>query len=395
MKKEESIAIVGFGETPTSRGRADKGELRLSTEEYIAWAADLALQNAGLTKKDIDHQGLAVAGTTTRSGELWSSTVAHNLGLNPKLLLRGDQGGMSPTSFIVQSYLAIRAGLVDTVLCVGGEAQMSEPITVPTLRHEWEFGRPFGMMGPNSLFAFVMKRHMYQYGTKFEDSGHIAVVQRQHACLNPNAYMKKQITLDEYMQSRMISDPIRLLDCCLPVDSGLAFIVTSLEKAKKINDRPIYLLGFGECDNYYHGSYARPDITFLGVRVASKEALKMAGLTNRDVSFFEVYDDYTIAVLMQIEDAGFCEKGQFSKFIKDNDISYKGQLPVNTGGGQLSSGQPSMSGGFVGVVEAIRQLKGQGEMRQVKDANVGMVTGIGGLAYAGNLINNQVLLLGV
>ena len=392
------VAIVGYGETPYTRPRAERGQPRLTAEEYASWAMELALSSAGLSKSDFDGQGLGVTGTIYPHAEIWSAEVAQNLGITPKMIIRADQGGAAAASLLIQGALAINAGLVDMFLCIAADAPLSMPTAsasgARTWRYENDYMLPFGMMGPNSIFAFIMKRHMHQYGTKREHTGKIAITQRYHASMNPVAYLKAPMTMDEYLSSRVIADPIHLLDCCIPVNGGLAFILASKEKAKQITDKPVYLLGFGECHNYTHGSKNRPDITYLGIVKAAPEAYKMAGIEPKDASFVEIYDDYTIAVLMQLEDLGFCKKGEGGKFVEQTDISIHGQLPVNTHGGQLSAGQAGIGGGCSHIVEAARQLREEAGQRQVKDAKIGVVTAIGGLAYGVNLVHNAVMVFG-
>jgi acetyl-CoA acetyltransferase len=356
------------------------------------------LRDAGLEKKDLDGQGIAVTGTAYPHAEIWTAEVIQDLGFSPKILIRSDHGGMSGCSLLYQAGLAIISGVVDKVLCVGADTPMNitSPGAVRTWRYESEFQKPFGMMGPNSQFAFIQRRHMYQYGTKPEQLGKIAIVQRSHALNNPNAYLKHPLTMEQYLSSRMIADPIRMFDACIPVNGGLSFVVTSIEKGKSMvgREKMIRILGIAESDNYFVGTRQRPDITFTGIADSAKQAFQMSDLKHKDIDLAEIYDDYTGAVLMQIEDAGFCEKGLGRKFVEENDISYKGSLPINTGGGQLSSGQPAMAGGLVQIVECVRQLRGEGERRQVQGAEVGLVTGIGGLSYGNSLANSATVILG-
>ncbi len=391
----KKAAIVGYGETPFSRARADKGEATLSAEQYYAWATELVLENTGLEKSDFDGEGLAVGGSEWPHSEIWSAEVAQNLGISPKLLIRSDHGGMSGVASLIQAVLAVHSGLVEKVLCVAADSPMSlqGPASRPW-RYMIDFCRPFGMMGPNSMIAFILQRYLYQYGIKPEHTGKIAVTQRQHASMNPNAYLKTPMNMEDYLNSRMIVDPIRLLDCCILVNGGLAFVVASQKEAKKITDDPVHVLGIGEAHNYLHGSRTRPDVTVTGIKPAAKEAYKMAKVRTKDVCFIEPYDDYTIIVLQQLEDLGFCKKGEVGKFVDKTDLSTKGKLPVNTGGGQLSAGQAGMAGGFLHVIEAVRQLRGEGGQRQVPDADVGVVSGMGGLGYAVNLVNNGVVVFG-
>ncbi len=397
MPLRDKFSIVGYGETPVNRARTDKGETKLSVQEYFAWAAELALADVGLEKKDFDGQGIAVTGNAYPHAEIWSAEIISDLGFSPKLLIRADHGGMSGASMLYQAGLAVSSGVVDLVLCVGADTPMNitSPGAVRTWRYETDFQKPFGMMGPNSQFAFILRRHMYQYGTKPEQLGKVAVTQREHAIRNPNSYLKQPLTLDQYLSSRMIADPIRMFDACIPVNGGLAFVVASTAAAKRISkEKAVPILGIAESDNFHKGSRLRPDITYLGIAQSARAAFEMSQLTQKDVSFFEPYDDYTIAVLMQIEDVGFCAKGEGGKFVEDHDISWKGDLPVNTGGGQLSSGQPAMAGGLIHIVESVRQIRGEGGARQVKDAKIGVATGIGAISYGNSLVNSMTVIFG-
>lgn len=397
MALKNAFSVIGYGETPVSRARVDKGEQKLSVQEYFAWAAELALKDAGLEKKDFDGQGIGVTGSAFPHAEIHSAEVIEDLGFSPKLLIRTDGGGAGGGSLLYQAGQAVASGAVDMVLCLGADAPMNitTPGVVRTWRYESDFQKPFGMMGANSQFAFILRRHMHQYGTKPEDLGKIAVAQREHAIRNPNAYLKTPITMEQYLASRMIADPIRMFDACIPVNGGLSFIVASNEKAKSIaKDKSIKVLGIAESDNYFQGSKIRPDITYLGIADSARKAFEVSGVKHDQVDFFQPYDDYTIAVLMQIEDAGFCKKGEGGKFVREHDLTFKGDFPINTGGGQISSGQPAMAGGFVHIVESIRQLRGEGGDRQVKDAKIGVATGIGGISYGNSLVNSMTMIFG-
>jgi acetyl-CoA acetyltransferase len=398
MSIRDGFSIIGYGETPVSRARVDKGEVKLSIQEYMAWVAELAIKDAGLEKKDLDGQGIGITGAAFPHAEIYSPEVVQDLGFSPSLILRSDAGGMGGASLLYQAGLAVSSGVVDLVLCLGADTPMNITTqgAVRTWRYEYDFQKPFGMMGPNSQFAFIQRRHMHQYGTREEDLGKIALAQRAHAIKNPNAYLKTPLTLEQYIGSRMIADPVRMFDACIQVNGGLAFIVASREKAKALGrrDKSVRILGIEESDNYFHGSRLRPDITFLGVASSAKKAFDRGGVKRSEVDFFEPYDDYTIAVLMQIEDAGFCPKGEGSKFIREHDISTDGDFPVNTGGAQLSSGQVGMAGGMVHIVESVRQLRGEGCERQVKDATIGVATGIGAISYGNSLVDSMTMIFG-
>jgi acetyl-CoA acetyltransferase len=392
------FALVGYGETPVSRGRIDKGEIRMTVKEYIAEAVRLVLEDAGIEKKDIENQGFAVTGSAYPHAEIYSGEVVQDLGISPKLLIRADTGGNSGATMLNQAGLAVLSGTVDLVLCVGADTPMNIVTqgAVREWRYEADFQKPFGMMGPNSQFAFIMRRHMHQYGTRLEQIGKISVSQRENATKNENAYLKNPLTIEQYLSSRPIADPIKLLDACIQVNGGLAFIVASKDYSKKIKkEKVVWVSGISEYHNYRHGSELSPDITYTGITVSSRETFKMAGIQHKDVDILQIYDDYAIAVLMQLEDLGFCEKGKGGKFVEEHDITYRGDLPINTGGGQLSAGQPGMAGGMVHIVEGIRQLRGEGKQRQVQNAEVCVVTSVGCLEYGNTFAHASTIVMRV
>ena len=382
------VAIVGVGRTPYSRSKP--GEPKRTVDEYIAWAADLALTDAGMTKNDFDDQGLAVSHAEVAHTVNWSAATAENLGISPAALIRGDQGGASAASMLIRAAAMIEAGIVDRVLVVGADTPLDMPSIAPGLPLSpertrgvfWDFQGPFGVMGANGQFSLIQRRYQHQYGLEPETLGKVAVATRYHASLHPGAIFRKPITVDEYVNSRLLSDPIRLLDCVPIVNGGLAYIVTSTETARTLTDRPVRLLGFGECNNYYHGSRSLPDITTTGFVKAAPKAFAMAGLERKDVDFLNPYDDYPIIVAMTIEDWGFCAKGEAPRFIDEHDLLHTGDFPISTDGGQLSGGQPGGAiGGFMPLVESVIQLRGQAGDRQVKGARIGAACGFGGIPY--------------
>ena len=180
----------------------------------------------------------------------------------------------------------------------------------------------------------------------------------------------------------MLSDPLRLFDCVPIVNGGVSYIVTSGEIARELTDRPVYLKGFGETNNYYHGSRSFPDITTTGFAKSAPQAMAMAGVEHQDIQFFQPYDDYPFIVMMTIEDWGFCKKGEGGRFLEEHNLHFDGDFPLNTDGGQLSGGQPGgANGGFMPLIEAVTQLRGEATDRQVKDAKIGAVSGFGGIPY--------------
>jgi acetyl-CoA acetyltransferase len=382
------VAIVGYGRTPFSR--AKPGEPVLTVDDYIAWAAELALQKAGMSKNDFDGQGLGVSHAEVAHTVNWSAATAENLGISPAALIRGDQGGASAAAMLIRATAMIRAGIVDRVLVVGADTPLNMPSVAPGLPLSpertrgvyWDFQGPFGVMGASAQFALVLTRYMHQFKVTPEQLGKIAVSNRFHASLNPGAIYRKPFTLDEYLNSRMLTTPTRLLDCVPIVNGGLAYIVTSAKTAKTLTDKPVYLHGFGEANNYYHGSRTLPDITTTGFAQAGPQAMKMAGVQHKDLDFLQPYDDYPFVSMMTIEDHGFCKKGEGGRFIADHDLHFDGDFPLSTDGGQLSGGQPGgANGGFMPLVEAVTQLRGEAHGRQVPNATIGVACGFGGIPY--------------
>ena len=394
MSIRDKAAIVGIGETPTDRLGSKPGEPRKSSAEYISWAMRLALEDAGLSLKDFNGQGLGVTIPTAYPQPFWPEEVAEILGITPGFLLGGATGGAGSVSLLGGMAAAINSSLIDVALCIGAAAPFSEHFgggIQPGDMRDWEI--PYGTMGPNSKIAMVMRRHMHQYGTTLDHLGKIAVAGRYHASLNPAAYLRKPITIEDYKNSRLVADPVRLLDCVLPANGGKAYILASTERAKKRRKRPVYLKGFGERSNPSYGARAGSDALIMGVKDAGKVAMEMAGVKHGDINFLELYDDYIIVVYLQIEDLGFCAKGDLGYFER-TDFTFKGQLPIQTGGGMINCGQPSTAGGTLHILEAVRQLRGEGGDRQVPNAEIGLVSGLGVLPYGKNLGCCAVAVLG-
>jgi acetyl-CoA acetyltransferase len=394
MSIRGKAAIVGIGETLTDRLGSKPGEPRNSSAQYLAWAMRLALEDAGLNLKDLNGQGLGVTIPTAYPQPFWPEEVAEILGITPGLLLAGSTGGAGAVSLVGQMSAAINSGLIDVALCIGAAAPFSEHfgggIQPGDMR---DFEIPFGTMGPNSKIAMVMRRHMHQYGTTLDHLGKIALAGRYHASLNPNAYLRKPITIQDYKESRLVADPVRLLDCVLPANGGKAYIMASPERARNLRKPPVSVRGFGERSNPSYGPRAGSDALIMGVADAGRVAMDMAGVKHRDIDILELYDDYIIVVYLQIEDLGFCAKGDLG-FFERTDFTINGQLPIQTGGGMINCGQPSTAGGTIHVIEAVRQLRGEAGDRQVPSAKIGLVTGLGVLPYGKNLGCCAVAVLG-
>ena len=258
-----------------------------------------------------------------------------------------------------------------------------------------EFQDPVGLQGPPAMFGLLMSRYQHQYELKLEALGKIAVTQREHALLNDNAYpkFKKPLKLEDYMAARMIADPLRLLDSVMFCDGANAVLVTTADNAKRLGLRKtITPVAYAEVTNF-NGDQACPDITQTGFSQIGPQIFKPWGRSAQDIRMFHPYDDFTIAVLMQMEDLGFCRRGEGSKFILDTDLSYRGSLPLNTGGGQISAGQPGLASGGLNLVEAVRQMFGEAGARQVSDPRNALVTGIGVIPYGRNWSTSSAMIL--
>jgi acetyl-CoA acetyltransferase len=233
-------------------------------------------------------------------------------------------------------------------------------------------------MGVNSGYALIAQRHMAEYGTTSRQLAKIAVDQRTNACANPDAmYYGTPITIEDVLESPLVVDPLHLLEIVRPCTGGSAFIVVSPEIARRSERRPVWLLGAGEGNTRLTLSQ-RETLTTSTIAVSAPKAFEMAGVTPGDVDLVSVYDCYTITVLITLEDAGFCAKGEGGAFVEEHDLTYKGDLPLNTHGGQLSFGQPGLAGGMSHVTEAVRQLQGRAGERQVK-CELAFVNGNGGV----------------
>jgi len=223
---------------------------------------------------------------------------------------------------------------------------------------------------------------MQQYGTKLEQLAKLAITCRKHAQMNPNALLKDDLTVNDYINSRLISDPIRLFDCVMRCSGAVAIVVASQEVAKRLGKEGIHVGPAAECINYQVRENL-PDKLTTGFKVIGEKLFQTAD--PKTIDFLQLYDDYPIAILMTLEDLGYCQKGKGGEFIEKTDFLVGGDLPINTGGGQLSCGQPGLAGGHMLVAEAVRQLRGEAGKRQVVNAERGLVTGIGWLAYCRNV----------
>ncbi|GEL23141.1 hypothetical protein PSU4_20950 [Pseudonocardia sulfidoxydans NBRC 16205] len=368
--------VVGIAETPFVRNSPH------SAVQLMCQAIEAALADAHLAATAVE--GLAICTMTVPDD---APFLAEAMGFELGWIDKCDQGGAAAVTSLIRAMHAIEAGYVDVVVCVGGGNRD------PRLDHDsvltiGDYSRrnyvaPLGYGGPNSMFGLIQRRHMHEYGTTLEQLGTIAVTQRRHARANPNALLREEMGLADYIGSRLIADPIRLLDCVMPCSGSAAVVLAAADRvAPDLPHVPVRVAAAAENVNHQVRD-PLPDRLSTGVRALAPRLFR--DVARDDLDFVQLYDDYPIAVLMQLEDLGFAEKGKGGAFVEQTDLAFDGTVPLNTGGGQLSCGQPRSTGGFVGVVEAIRQLQGRAEGRQVPDARAGLVTGIGHLAHSTNL----------
>jgi len=287
---------------------------------------------------------------------------------------------------------AVQAGDADIVACVGADTNHVDSFR-QTLGSFSNFARdatyPYGAGGPNSVFAFITANYMRTYGARREDFGRIAVDQRTNALRNPYAMFKKPLSLDEYMAARPISEPIHLFDCVMPCAGAEAFLVMTEERARDLALAHVLIRGAIE----RHNAYSEDPVMVRGGWLKDRDDLyAQADVVPAALDFVQTYDDYPVIVMMQFEDLGFCAKGEGPAFVRANDMTFAGSFPNNTSGGQLSAGQAGAAAGFLGMVEAIRQLTGAAGARAVPGAALGLVAGFGMVTYDRCLCTGAVIL---
>ncbi len=358
---------------------------------FAAESVNLALEDAGLDRSDLD--GLLVnPGITWFNNPMASYSLQQAMGLrNLRLTATMNLGGATAAAMVMHASQSIAAGMADCVACVFADAPLRPPSpskgkgegSASAYGFAQGLNAHYGLFGVNAQYAFVAQRHMHRYGTTGDQLGAIAVAERSWANSNPDAqFFDTPMTLADYHASRWVVEPFHLYDCCLVSNGGLAVIVTSAERAKNLKRPPVYILGMAQG----HPGGDPMETLVSGAPIAKKTAFKMAGIKLSDVDFCEIYDCYTFTVLVTLEDYGFCEKGEGGPFVATGAIGPGGSIPVNTGGGQLSS---FYMWGMTPVSEAIVQIRGDGGRRQVPKHEVGLVSGNGGI-----LATHSTLVLG-
>jgi acetyl-CoA C-acetyltransferase len=366
--------IAGIYEHPTRLAKD------ISLAQIHAQVAKGALEDAGLTKADVD--GYFCAGDAPGLGPM---SMVEYMGLRPRHVDSTDTGGSSYQIHVGHAAEAIAAGKCKVALITLAGRPRAEGMatgTVPRSRGgtptpDEPFEFPYGPTVVN-MYAMCAMRHMYEFGTTSEQLAWIKVAASHHAQYNPHALLKDVVTVEEVVNSPIISDPLHRLDCCVITDGGGAIVVVAPEIAAKLKRPKVKVIGAGEFVKTQMGG--KVDLTYSGARFSGATAFAEAGVKPSDIKFAAIYDSFTITVLMQLEDLGFCEKGKGGAFVSDgNLISGVGKLPFNTDGGGLCSNHPANRGGLTKVLEAVRQLRGEAHPKvQVKNCDLAIAHGTGG-----------------
>ncbi|MGW7691323.1 thiolase C-terminal domain-containing protein [Streptomyces asiaticus] len=363
----DRTAITGVGWTPYSKNSG------VSTLELALRAISAALSDAGLGLRDVD--GLV---THSVGDSAPAAAVAACLGVrDPRLLLDLNGGGSMSSAAVGAAAMAVAAGQAETVVVwrslnarsefrMGGTGRAA-----PTLV-EFQYQVPYGLLAPPQQYALIGRAYLQRSGASSEDLGRVAITQRAHATLNERALMRTPLTMDEYLGSRWIAEPLRLYDCCLETDAAIAVIVTSAERARDLPHPPVLISAAATGGGHSYFSDGYTDLSTSAARTMAPRLFAAAGIGPREISVAELYDAFTPLVLMQLEDYGFCAPGQAAPFVAAGETALDGTLPVNTHGGHLSEGYVH---GLNHVVEAVLQLRGVAGARQVSGAETALVTG--------------------
>jgi len=378
-------AIAGIGATEFSK-ESGRSELQLSVEATLA-----ALADCGLTPADVD--GL-VTFTMDTTSEI---ALARELGLGDlRFFSRINYGGGAACGTVQQAAMAVATGVADVVVCYRGFNERSgqrfgqtavwanAQVNTNGLDNAWTY--PHGLTTPAATVAMQARRYMHEYGATSEDFGRVAVADRRHAATNPNAFFYgKPITLEDHQGSRMIAEPLHLLDCCQESDGAVALVVTSVERARDLAQRPAVIEAAAQGsapDQFVMTSYYREDIGVPEMGVVGRELWRQSGLAVSDIATVVLYDHFTPYVLMQLEELGFCGRGEAKDFIADGAIEIGGRLPLNTHGGQLGE---AYIHGMNGIAEAVRQIRGT-SVNQVSDVEHTLVTAGTGVPTSGLIL---------
>jgi acetyl-CoA acetyltransferase len=362
-----SAAIVGVAESDL--GAVAK---EMSPIDLMAQGTQRALADCGLHLRDVD--GLICATTQSRTSGL---ALSEYLGISPAYIDTTILGGSSFMFHVAHAQAALRLGLCKVAVITYGSTQRTVGRRHASVREYNPYETPFRPFLPATAYALAASRHMHQYGTTREQLAAVAVAAREWALLNPAAWEKKPLTIDEVLSARMVSYPLTVRDCCLITDGGGAVIMTTAERARSLKQPPVYVLGCGQAITHANIS-SMPDLTVTGALQSGRAAYEMARLSPGDIDVVELYDAFTINTILFLEDLGFCPKGEGGRFVCDGRIAPGGGLPVNTNGGGLSYCHPGMYGLFL-LIEAARQLRRECGARQIADCETAIAHGNGGV----------------
>ena len=364
MSLRSRVAIVGAGEADVSPGH------KLSPLGLAAQASQRAITDAGLTKDDID--GVFVASSYHAFPAL---SVSEYMGLHPSYMDSSNLGGCSFVAHLGHAAAAIEAGLCEVALVTYGSTQRSDGGRLVSLSEKLAYEEPYGLIHPVGSFGMIANRHMAQYGTTSEHLAAVAVSAREWAIRNPKARADTPLTVDDVLSSPMISTPLHKYDCCLVTDGGAAVVLTSAARARSLRRPPVYVRGVAEESNH-RNILGMPDLTATRAGVCASRALNMAGVDLSDIDTAHVYDAFTISLLILLEDIGFCPKGEGGPFVADGNITPDGTIALNPSGGGLSYLHPGMLGLYL-ILEAVEQLRGTAQERQIPNTSVSLVHGMG------------------
>lgn len=364
MSISGKTAIVGAAQLDVykTNGRSPVGVMALAVRN--------ALADAGLGLKDVD--GLF---TSSSYYAMPTLNLAEYLGVAPRYVDSTALGGCSFIAQLGHAAAAIQAGLCSVAVVAYGSTQRTDAGRLVSMAEQSPYEVPYGLIHPISAFGMVAQRHMAQYGTTSEQLAELAVSAREWSLLTDDAPNPIPLTVDQVLASPLIVSPLHKLDCCLVTDGGGAVVLVSAERARDLRPDPVYLLGAGEAQNHRYISQM-PDLTSTRAGESSARALEMAGARLEQMDTVHVYDAFTISLLVLLEDLGFCEKGEGGAFVEGGRLSPGGDLALNTNGGGLSYTHPGMLGMFL-IIEAVQQLRGAADRRQVPDARLSLVHGMG------------------
>ena len=353
-------ATFGIGESPG-----------LTSLDMAASAARLALADAGLVMSDVDALFVCLP-----DDALSGLSAADYLGIRPRFTENNRTGGSAFHSHLIVAAFMLDAGYCDTALIMHGSNQRTGSGGLVSMRVASAYEKPYRPMTPLSSYALAAARHMHEYGTTGEQLASVAVSARQWANRNPEAFAHGPLSIEDCMASRLVSDPLRVRDCCLVTDGAAAIVVTRADRASHLRSKPVYVLGSAAA-TWYSGVDQADDLTVTAAAESSRRAFEIAGIGPQDADVVELYDAFTINTILFLEDMGFCPKGEGGRFVADGNIAPGGSLPVNTNGGGLSCCHPGMYG-LMTLAESCVQLRGEGGERQVAGAEIAIAHANGG-----------------